>query len=148
MGLGSALLGAAVGAGAVFFILKQQAEAEVPPEPIVLLTPVEDFVDVNVDPLQIDPDRWSFEVEYRNRSDMRLRLDAIFEVRDLQGATVFTQRKSLNINPGSTFQIFWDTGNLTAIQNVTGDFFAIFTTEERGTLDPLSRPETIIFPVA
>ena len=147
MGIGSALIGSAIGAGVVFFLLRRQAEAEVPPEPIVAATPQEDFIDLRVDPVQIDPDRWSFEADYFNRSNMALRLDAIFEVRDSQGATVFTQRKSLNINPGSTIQIFWDTGDLTTIQNDIGDFVAIFSTEERGTLDSLSRPETVIFPV-
>jgi len=148
MGLGSILAGVAIGAGAVFVILKQETEAEVPPEPVIPPFPQEDFINVSVQPVQIDADRWQFEADYFNRSNMQLKLDVVFEVTDPQGLRVFAQRKAITINPGSTIQVFWDTGNLTSLSLLTGDFIAIFTTEERGTFDSLSRPETVIFPVA
>lgn len=151
MGIGSVIVGIIVGAGGILLIQKAQAEEiEIPiiPDPIVLPQPEEDSISVNVNPNQIDSDRFQFEVDYFNRSPFALRAEAVFEVVDSDNRSVSKQTKTLDFESGSTTQIFWDTGELTTQSAQVGDFIAIFTTVQRNTTNPLSRPEVVIFPVS
>ena len=151
MGIGSVIAGIIIGAGGILLIQKVQAEEiDIPliPEPIILPQPQEDSISVNVNPNQIDSDRFQFEVDYFNRSAIPLRAEAVFQVFDSDNRSVSKQTKTLQLESGSTTQIFWDTGELTTQSNQVGDFLAIFTTQERGTTNSLSRPEVVIFPVS
>lgn len=146
MGLGSLIVGVAIGAGGLFVLQKAQAEEL----PIIDLPPVvifQELIDIRIDPLQIDSDKWQFEAVYFNRGTQSLRVEANFEIFDPDNGRVINQTKSIVIEPGASTVIFWDSGDLTTVSNLQGDFTAVFTAEERGTFEPLSRPETIIFPV-
>ena len=76
-----------------------------------------------------------------------MRVEATFEIFDPDNGKVINQTKSITIEPGTSTKIFWDSGDLTTVSNLQGDFTAVFTADERGSFDPLSRPVTIIFPV-
>ncbi len=146
MGLGSLIIGVAIGAGGLFLLQKAEAEEL----PIIDLPPVvifRELIDIVVDPIQIDSDKWQFEAEYFNRDIQSLRVEVNFEIFDTQNGKVLSQTKSLTIEPGASTKIFWDSGDLSTVSNLQGDFTAVFTADERGSFDPLSRPVTIIFPV-
>ena len=150
MGIGSAIIGVAVGASAVLLVQKLQAE-ESPIIDIVedtILDLAQETIDVRVDPIQIDSDEWQFEGTYFNRSNRSVRVEAKFEIHDPDNKKVVSQNKSITIEPSSEFKIFWNSGELTTVSNLVGDFTAVFTTEERGNFQPLSRPQVVIFPVA
>ena len=144
MGIGTFLIGAVVGAGALFFFMKE-AQAEGPPSPIV--QPLEDTVDIFVDSNQITSERWEFEATYRNRTNRELRTQLIFELRDPQGGLVFSQNQDVNLDPDSTLQVFWDTSDISQFSNLEGNFTAEFRVEELFTGNQLARPFTVIVPI-
>ena len=144
MGIGTFVIGAAVGAGVLFFFLKQpQAEGLIPP----IVQPLEDTVDIFVDSNQITSERWEFEATYRNRTNRELRTQLIFELRDPQGGLVFSQNQDVNLDPDSTLQVFWDTSDISEFSNLEGNFTAEFRVEELFTGNQLARPFTVIVPI-
>ena len=149
MGITTFVIGAVVGAGALFFFMKQAEAVEGPPiqgptpEP-----PGDDSVDIFVDSNQITSERWEFEATYRNRTNSELRTQLIFELRDPQGGLVFSQGQDVTLGPDSTLQVFWDTLDISQFSNLEGNFTAEFRVEELFTGSQFARPFTVIVPIS
>jgi len=145
MGLVTFVLGIGVGAGALFFFQKMQAEAAPPPpsEPQVL----EESVSLFIDPLRVTPSRWEFEATYRNRVDRTLRTTLSFQLLNPDNSQVFIQEQDIDIDPGSAVQIFWDSGEISSFTNQEGVFKAVFKVKELFSGIDLARPFEVLFPV-
>ncbi len=145
MGIGTFILGAAVGAGALFFFNKMRAEAVPPPpsEPQI----IEESVSLFIDPLRQTPTRWEFEATYRNRVNRTLRTTLSFQLLNPDNSEVFIQEQDIDIDPGSAVQIFWDSGEISSFTNQEGVFKAIFKVKELFSGIDLARPFEVLFPV-
>lgn len=144
MGIGTFIFGAVVGAGALFFFEKMRAEAVPPPgEPQVL----EESVSLFIDPLRQTPSRWEFEATYRNRVERSLRTRLTFELFNPDNSQVFVQEQDVDIDPRSTVQIFWDSGEISNLTNQEGVFKAVFKVKELFNGIDLARPFEVLFPV-
>jgi len=147
MGLGTFIIGVAVGAGALFFFMNR-AEGQLPILPPPEFGPIEDSVDIFVDTTQISSERWNFEATYRNRTNVSLRTKLVFELRDPQNGLVFKQEQDINFDPDSTIQVFWDTLDVSNFSNIEGNFNAEFRVEELFTGNQFARPFNIIIPIS
>lgn len=144
MGVFTFILGAVVGAGALFFFQQMRAEAIPPPgEPQVL----DESVSLFIDPQRISPTRWEFEATYRNRTDRTLRTTLSFQLLNPDNSEVFIQEQDIDIEPGSAVQIFWDSGEISNFTNQEGVFKAVFKVEELFSGIDLARPFEVLFPV-
>ncbi len=145
MGIGTFIFGAIVGAGALFFFLQsREAEAVPPPgEPQIL----DESVTLFVDPQRVTPTRWEFEATYRNRTERSLRTRLTFELFNPDNSSVFIQEQDIDIDPRSTVQVFWDSGEITNFTNQEGIFKAVFKVQELFSFNDLARPFEVLFPV-
>ncbi len=158
MGLGSLIVGVAVGVAAVVIVQKTTIDPQqiiidtvqgIIDDPSTIFPPSvgRNIIEIIVVPTQIDFDTWQFEAAYLNTGIAEVNVTAKFEIFDSQGRKVVNESKGIKISPGSTTTIFWNSGNLLDASLIDGDFTAVFQIEEKGTFDELAIPETIIFPV-
>ena len=149
MGIGTFIIGVIVGAGGLFFLMRQAEAVEGPPIQGPLPEPPgDDSVSIFIDSNQISSERWEFEATYRNRTNIELRTQLIFELRDPQNGLVFSQNQDVNFDPDSTLQVFWDTRNISDFSNLEGNFVAEFRVEELFTGNQFARLFTVIIPIS
>lgn len=131
--------------GAILFGFRRPIMV-VPPPPEI--SPILFPVRILVDPTIVDNDSATFQVNYVNQSNTRVRFDAVFEVFDPQNEMRIEQDQTIEIEPQGEVIVFWNTGDLLSLSNMPGRWKASFNAFDRFTREFLAQEVEIFIPVS
>lgn len=117
------------------------------PPTVPIDTPGAFTIRIFANPTIIDNDSANFEVTYQNLSSQIVRFDAKFLIEDPQGQVRIDQEQSVEIPPGGSTIIFWDSGDLLTLSNMPGNWTATFQAFDRFDRIFTAQETSIIFPV-
>lgn len=138
------LFGIGVGLIIIGSILKAQAQPVIPPPQIA---PEFFPVRILVDPDIVDNDTAQFQVTYVNNTNTEQRFDAKFLIEDPDGTVRVDREELVTIPPNGQVVIFWDSGDLLTLNNLAGNWTAIFQAFDRFGRDFSAQDQEIVFPV-